>query len=73
MFKQSPKQPWDSKVREAAEHTEAEVKRVVNYINDEVMPEIRRNGSAALKRAALELQRLAERMDDAGRPGPGRS
>ncbi len=67
-----PKQPWDDKVRQVAEQAEDEVKRVISYINDEVVPEVRRNGSAALKRAALELQRLAERMDQDQRPGPGR-
>ena len=66
------KQPWDDKVRQAAEHAEDEVKRVISYINEEVVPEVRRNGSAALKRAALELQRLAERIDQEGRPGSGR-
>ena len=68
-----PKQPWDDKVRQVAEQAEDEVKRVITYINDEVVPEVRRNGSAALKRAALELQRLAERIDQDHRPGPGRS
>lgn len=63
-----PKQPWDDKVRQAAEQAEDEVKRVISYINDEVVPEVRRNGSAALKRAALELQRLAERIDQDHRP-----
>ena len=67
-----PKQPWDDKVRQAAEQAEDEVKRVISYINDEVVPEVRRNGSAALKRAALELQRLAERIDQDHRPGSER-
>ena len=66
-----PKQPWDGKVRQAAEQAEDEVRRVISYINDEVVPEVRRNGSAALKRAALALQRLAERIDQDHRPGPG--
>ena len=32
------------------------------------MPDVRRNGSVALRAAALELQRLAHRMEDANRP-----
>jgi hypothetical protein len=36
----------------------------VAYINDEVVPDIRRNGSQALRDAAAELQKLAQRMDD---------
>lgn len=72
MSYESSKQPWDGKVREAAEHAEEEVKRVITYINEEVVPEVRRNGSAALKRAALELERLAQRIDGANHAGPGR-
>ena len=72
MFNESSKQPWDDKVRRVAEQAEDEVKRVITYINDEVVPEVRRNGSAALKRAALELQRLAEQMDHRNGSGPGR-
>lgn len=67
---ESPKQPWESRLREAASHAEAEVQRLVGYLNDEVVPDVRRNGSAALKLAAAELQRLAERMDQAQRPTP---
>jgi hypothetical protein len=37
---------------------------VVTYLNDEVVPDIRRNGSQALRVAAAELQKLAQRMDD---------
>ena len=56
--------PWEQQLREAAVRAEEEVRRVVTYINDEVMPEIRVNGSHALRAAAEELQKLAQRMDD---------
>jgi hypothetical protein len=36
----------------------------VTYINDEVVPDIRRNGSQALRFAAEEMQKLAQRMDE---------
>jgi hypothetical protein len=39
----------------------------VKYINDEVVPEVRRNGSEALRAAAVELHKLAQRMDDHAR------
>ena len=76
-----PNKPWDSRIREAAgeaatqveqaaAHVEQDLKRMVSYINDEVMPDVRRNGSSALRAAAMELQRLAHRMEDANRvPG----
>lgn len=56
--------PWEQQVREAAARAEEEVRRVVNYINDEVVPEVRQSGSHALRFAAAELQKLAQRMDE---------
>ena len=55
---------WEQQLREAAARAEEEVRRVVTYINDDVVPDIRRNGSNALRLAAEELQKLAQRMDD---------
>ncbi len=58
------KQTLEARLREAAKSAEEEVKKLVTYINDDVMPDVRRNGSSALKSAAAELHKLAERMDD---------
>jgi hypothetical protein len=55
---------WEQQLREAAARAEEEVRRVATYINDEVVPDIRRNGSQALRAAAEELQKLAQRMED---------
>lgn len=55
---------WEQQVRDVASRTEEELRRVMTYINDEVVPDIRRNGSEALRFAAAELQKLAQRMDD---------
>ena len=55
---------WEQQLREAAARAEEELRRVLTYINDEVVPEVRRNGSEALRAAAIELQKLAQRMDD---------
>jgi hypothetical protein len=70
MANENPKQPWESKLREAASHVEDDVRRVITYINDEVVPDVRKNGSAALKAAAAELHRLAERMDQSNQQPP---
>jgi hypothetical protein len=56
--------PWEQQLKEAAARAEEEVRRVVTYLNDEVVPEVRRNGSHALRIAAVELQKLAQKMDD---------
>lgn len=61
------RQPWDSRVREAATHVENDLRRLVDYINDEVMPDVRRNGSSALRAAAGEFEKLARRMDESHR------
>lgn len=55
---------WEEQLREAGARVEEDLQRVVRYINDEVVPDVRRNGSEALRSAAVELQRLAQRMDD---------
>jgi hypothetical protein len=56
--------PWEQQLREAATRAEEEVRRVVTYINDEVVPEVRRNGSQALRAAAEQMQKLAQRMEE---------
>lgn len=61
---EEPKRDWEKQLRDAAAWGEQEVRRVVTYLNDEVVPEVRRNGSVALRRAAVELEKLAQRMDD---------
>ena len=55
---------WKQDLKDAASHAEEDVRRLMAYLNDEVVPDIRRNGSQALRYAAEELQRLAQRMDD---------
>ncbi len=55
---------WEERVHTAAAEAEAEVKRLIQYLNDEVVPDVRRHGSAALRTAAEQLDRLAQKMDD---------
>lgn len=57
----------EGRLRAAAEHVEAEIRRLIAYLNDEVVPDVRQNGSAALRAASAELQRLAQQMDEDGR------
>ncbi len=67
MANEAPKRPWEQQLRDAAAHLETDLKNVVKYINDEVVPEVRQNGSEALRAAAAELHRLAQRIDDHAR------
>ena len=63
MANEQPKN-WERQLREAAARVEEDLRHVVTYINDEVVPDIRQNSSHALRAAAAELQKLAQRMDD---------
>jgi prophage antirepressor-like protein len=63
--------PWEQQLRDAAARAEEEVRRMVTYINDEVVPDIRKNGSQALRAASVELQKLAQRMEEHKAAGSG--
>ncbi len=60
----------EQKLREAAAHVEDDLRRLITYVNDEVVPDVRRNSSAALRSAAAEIDRLARRMEEANRTPP---
>ncbi len=69
-----PKRPWEQRLHEAGSRIDEDLRRFIKYLNDEIVPDVRRNGSDALRSAAAELNRLAQRMDDrAGKtpPSPG--
>ena len=72
MASQPGRPAWEDRLREAGAHVEDDLRRVVAYINDEVVPDVRRNGSVALRAAAAELGKLAERMEhrSGGTPVP---
>lgn len=57
---------WDTKVEDAAARVEGELQRLIRYLNDEVVPDVRRQSSSALKTAAERLQDLAKSLDDRG-------
>jgi len=43
---------------------EDEVRRVIAYLNDQVVPQVRQNSSTALRMAAEQLGRLAEHLEN---------
>lgn len=55
---------WNDRIQDAADRAEDEVKRLIRYMNDEVVPDVRRHSSSALKAAAEQLHKLAQTMDD---------
>jgi hypothetical protein len=57
--------PFDQCLHDAAKRAEEELRRFVSYLDAEVVPEVRRNSSTALRAAAVRLQKMADSMDDA--------
>jgi hypothetical protein len=62
--------PFESFGRKVDEHLsgvapkiEDEVRKVIAYLNDEVVPQVRRNSSEALRNAAEQLGKLAEHLE----------
>ena len=71
MPEKPPKYAWEQRLHEAGVRVEDDVRKLIDYFNDEVVPDVRKNGSEALRAAAQELNRLAQRMDErAGRRPP---
>lgn len=71
MAESTGKRPWEQKLHEAATTVEDELRKVITYINDQVVPEVRQNGSVALRAAAAELEKLARKMDEHAGPQTG--
>jgi hypothetical protein len=58
----------DERLSDALPRVEEEVKKVIVYLNDEVVPQVRQNSSQALRVAAEHLARLAEHLDKKREP-----
>jgi F0F1-type ATP synthase membrane subunit b/b' len=57
----------DSTLKDAADKVEAEVKRAISYLNDEVVPSVRVHSSRGLREAAEQLRKLADQLDMHGK------
>jgi hypothetical protein len=55
----------DETVNKAVPRVEEELKKVITYLNDEVVPRVRENSSKGLRIAADQLTKLAEHLDRA--------
>ncbi len=53
----------DETLNKAVPRAEDELKRVIAYLNDEVVPKVRENSSKGLRIAADQLTKLAEHLD----------
>jgi hypothetical protein len=59
----------DERFNQALPWAEEELKKVIAFLNDQVVPQLRQDSSQALHAAADRLRKLAEQLDD--RPGAG--
>jgi len=53
----------DETVSKAVPRVEEELKKIIAYLNNEVVPKVRENSSKGLRVAAEQLSRLAEHLD----------
>jgi hypothetical protein len=53
----------DEKFTQAMPRLEEEVKKVIAYLNEEVVPEVRQNSLKALRTASDQLSRLADKWE----------
>jgi hypothetical protein len=62
----------DETLNKAVPRVEEDLKRVITYLNDDVVPSVRQNSSRALRVASQELIKLAELIERRTViPGPG--
>jgi hypothetical protein len=57
----------DERLGQAMPKVEEELKKVIAYLNDQVVPQLRQDSAQALHAAADRLRKLAQQLDD----GPG--
>ena len=62
--------PLEEKLNEAASQVEQELKRVLRFIDEKVVPEVRQQGSIALRDASQRLTKLAEHLDSLKKSKP---
>ncbi len=58
----------DARVGNVGPRIEDEVKRVIAYLNDQVVPQARQNSSSALRAASEQLSRLADYLEKQQHP-----
>lgn len=55
---------WEEKLSEAEQRIQEELAEIVEYLDREVVPNVRQHSSRALRKVADKLQNLAVYMDE---------
>lgn len=58
----------DEQVGSALPRMEEEVRKIISFLNDQVVPNLRQDSAHALRTAAEQLSKLAVRLDGDRRP-----
>jgi hypothetical protein len=61
----------DERFNQVKPRVEEELKKLIDYLNDQVVPQLRQGSSDGLRAAADRLHKIAEQLDD--RQGRGAS
>ncbi len=64
--KRSSRPPFENagrKIEEAAHRLEQETEKLIHYLNDEVVPQVREHSSRGLRKAAQELANFADYLE----------
>lgn len=59
---------WEQRVQQTAARAEEDLRRVIKYMNDEIVPDLRRRGATTMRAGAAELEQWAIWLD--GRKTP---
>jgi bisphosphoglycerate-dependent phosphoglycerate mutase len=54
----------DERVESAIPRVEEEIRRLISYLNDEVVPNLRQDSAKVLRSAADQLRKFASHLDD---------
>ena len=52
------------KLEEAARRLEQETEKIIRYLNDDVVPEVREHSSRGLRKASKELEKFADYLEE---------
>lgn len=61
------------RIEEAVELIEMELRHTIAYVNDAVIPQVRRESVSAMRTVAETLRNLADRIDQAPKTPPNQS